>query len=176
MESGTPASPSAIFDLPFSLIRGNSSRVSEANSPKRVAWLPLTPPGVAAFADAPLGRLLFVQLIFALLAASAVVWFLRTAWFPALDAAIHQLPVQGEIRDGRYSIPAETGAAVGWKRVEIQAMRPAGKKTQDPFGSPGKMIDMETSAIAARFNTSSTLRLQVKAGDNEPPTWAVESK
>ena len=106
MESRTPALPSAIFDLPFSLIRGNSQRVSEADSPKRVAWLPLTPPGVAAFAGASLGRLLLVQFFFALLAASAVVWFLQTAWFPVVDAAIHRLPPQGEIRDGKMNWPA----------------------------------------------------------------------
>jgi hypothetical protein len=60
---------------------------------------------VAAFARASLGRLLFVQFVFALLAASAVVWFLKTAWFPVVDSAIHQLPAQGEIRDGKLSRP-----------------------------------------------------------------------
>jgi len=82
--------------------------VSEADSPKRVAWLPLTPPGVAAFAGASLGRLLCVQLVFALLAASAVVWFLTTAWFPVVDAAIRQLPAQGEIHDGQLNWPADS--------------------------------------------------------------------
>jgi hypothetical protein len=72
---------------------------------KSFAWIPLTPPGVAAFARASLGRLLSVQLIFALLAASAIVWFLRTAWFPVVDSAIHHLPAQGEIRDGKLNWP-----------------------------------------------------------------------
>jgi hypothetical protein len=56
---------------------------------------------VAAFAYASWGRLLAVQLIVALLAAAAVVWFLRTAWFPTISQAISQLPVAGEIRSGR---------------------------------------------------------------------------
>jgi hypothetical protein len=82
--------------------------MSAPGGPKSLAWAPLTPPGVAAFAGASLGRLLFMQLIFALLAASAVVWFLKTAWFPSIDAAIHQLPAQGEIRDGKLSWPANS--------------------------------------------------------------------
>jgi hypothetical protein len=64
------------------------------------AWQPLTPRGVATFARASLGRLLLVQLIVALLAAAVTVWFLLTAWFPAITEAIRRLPDQGEIRRG----------------------------------------------------------------------------
>lgn len=67
------------------------------------AWQPLTPRGVAAFARAPLRWLLLVQFVFALLAASAVVWFLRTAWFPTIRQAIAQLPENGQIRSGKLS-------------------------------------------------------------------------
>lgn len=67
------------------------------------AWQPLTPRGVAAFARAPLRWLLLAQFIFALLAASAVVWFLRTAWFPTMRQAIAQLPENGQIRSGRLN-------------------------------------------------------------------------
>ena len=74
---------------------------------KPFAWEPLTPPGVAAFAGAPWGRLGFVQLIVALLAATTVVWFLKTAWFPVLTRAVRELPVQGEIRDGKLSVPGD---------------------------------------------------------------------
>jgi hypothetical protein len=63
------------------------------------AWEPLTPHGVAAFAGATFRRLFLVQLIVALLAAGAVVWFLESAWLPMVRAAIHQLPPEGEIRD-----------------------------------------------------------------------------
>jgi len=73
---------------------------------KPLAWEPLTPPGVAAFAGASLRRLWFVQLVFALCAAAVVVWFLKTAWFPTVGAAIQALPEQGEIRAGRLDWPA----------------------------------------------------------------------
>ncbi len=66
----------------------------------QVAWQPLTRRGVAAFAQAPLGRLLLVQFLCALLAAATAVWFLDRAWFPAISQAIRQLPPRGEIRSG----------------------------------------------------------------------------
>jgi hypothetical protein len=77
-------------------------------SKKKIAWEPITPPGVAAFADASVARVLFVQLIVALFAASVTVWFLKTAWYPVVTSAIQQLPAQGEIRDGKLNWPAES--------------------------------------------------------------------
>ncbi len=74
--------------------------MSALNEPT-FAWEPLTPRGVAAFARASLERLLIVQGIFAALAAACVVWVLSDGIFPVVDAAISQLPEQGEIRAGK---------------------------------------------------------------------------
>jgi hypothetical protein len=82
--------------------------VSETASPKRFAWEPITLPGVAAFAEASVGRLLLVQCVVALIAASVVVWFVKTAWSPEISSAIEQLPAKGEIRDGKLNWPAES--------------------------------------------------------------------
>ncbi len=65
------------------------------------AWEPFTPRGVAAFAGARLGRLLLVQFIVALLAATAVVWFIYNGYSPIVATAIQKLPASGEIRAGR---------------------------------------------------------------------------
>jgi hypothetical protein len=62
---------------------------------------PFTPRGVAAFARAGFGRLLVAQFIFALLAAVAVVYFLRSAGFPPVQTAIDNLPLSGQIQSGR---------------------------------------------------------------------------
>jgi hypothetical protein len=62
------------------------------------AWQPVTPRGVAAFANAPLGRLLLVQFAVALLAAIAVVWFMRADWFPVVTQALSHVPEQGQVR------------------------------------------------------------------------------
>ena len=75
---------------------------------QRRAWQPLTPRGVAAFAEAPWRRLLLVQFVFAILAAAAVVWFLSVAWFPAVTAAIRRLPDRGEIRAGSLNWNADS--------------------------------------------------------------------
>jgi hypothetical protein len=62
---------------------------------------PFTPRGVAAFARAGLNRLLLSQLVFALLGAASIVWFLDDNCFPAVDSAIQNLPATGEIRSGQ---------------------------------------------------------------------------
>lgn len=72
------------------------------------AWEPLTPFGVAAFARAPLRRLLLVQFIVALLVGGTVAWLLRDAYFPTISAAIAQLPAAGEIRSGKMDWRGES--------------------------------------------------------------------
>lgn len=79
---------------------------TEQNWPR--AWEPLTPRGVAAFAGASFARLFLVQLIVALLAAGAVVWFLETAWLPVARAAIHRLPETGAIHDEKLDWHGDT--------------------------------------------------------------------
>jgi hypothetical protein len=69
------------------------------------AWEPLTPRGVAAFARAPLARLLLVQFLVAVLAAIALDCFFYYGCFPTIDTAIQQLPAQGEIRSGSLNWP-----------------------------------------------------------------------
>jgi hypothetical protein len=79
-------------------------------STSRSAWLPITPRGVAAFAGASLGRLLLVQLFFALIAATAFGWFLRTAWVPSIREAISQSPSGAQIQGGVLEWPGDSPA------------------------------------------------------------------
>jgi hypothetical protein len=73
-------------------------------APKRpFAWQPLTPKGIAAFPGATFGRVLVVQFVFALLAASMAVWFINRDWFPVITEAIKQMPAESEIRSGRLA-------------------------------------------------------------------------
>src|SRR5258708_30274145 len=72
---------------------------------REFAWEPVTPRGVAAFSKATFGRLFFVELVIALLAAGVVVWCVATAWVPTVREAIHQLPEQGAIRNGELTSP-----------------------------------------------------------------------
>jgi hypothetical protein len=77
------------------------------------AWQPLTPRGVAAFARAPWMRLFLVQFVFALAAAIAVVWFLRTSWFPTVREAVENLPAQGEIKSGKLEWAGDSPQLLG---------------------------------------------------------------
>src|SRR5688572_24963989 len=75
-----------------------------------VAWQPFTPKGIAAFAAARYGRLFLLQVIVALIAAGAVVWFLRTVWFPPVRESIRNLPEAGALWGRQLEIsdfPAE---------------------------------------------------------------------
>jgi hypothetical protein len=72
----------------------------------------------------------------------------------------------GQIENGQYQIPAANGPALGWNRVEIQAMRNTGRMVQKPFSPPGTMGPEQTEAVAPQFNTQSTLKTEIKSGDN----------
>ena len=74
--------------------------MSEA-PPSTFAWEPFTPRGVAAFAHAPLGRLLLVQIIVALLGGVSVACFLGGSVFPVIETAVRNLPATGQIRSAR---------------------------------------------------------------------------
>src|SRR5579859_4979404 len=67
------------------------------------AWQPLTPRGVAAFADATFGRLFLFQGVVAALSALVVVWFVATHWFPTIKGGIDRLPAHGSIQAGQLN-------------------------------------------------------------------------
>jgi hypothetical protein len=73
------------------------STVQQFDESTTAAWQPFTPRGLAAFANASFGRLFLLLCTIALISAGTVVWFLNTAWYPAIRAAIHELPAQGQI-------------------------------------------------------------------------------
>ena len=72
---------------------------------KKFAWQPLTPGGIALFAGAKLGRLLVVQFVFALLASAVIMRVFYGTWVPVINRAVHELPMQGEIRRGQLQMP-----------------------------------------------------------------------
>ncbi len=73
-----------------------------------VAWEPITPRGVAAFARASFERLFVVQSVVALIATAAVTWLLADGFFPTVADAIRQLPATGGIRNGTLMLPDAT--------------------------------------------------------------------
>ena len=97
-----------------------SSDLHEAKSEDRPlppAWQPLTPRGVAAFAQARSGRLLLVQFLVALVVAASVIWFLATGWFPVVREAIRQLPDTGLIQNQQLSSPSASASPLAENRL-----------------------------------------------------------
>jgi hypothetical protein len=72
----------------------------------------------------------------------------------------------GPIENGRYQLSAAAGPAIGGNRVEIRAMRNTGKMMPKPFAPPGQMIPQQEETIPPKFNSESTLKVEVKPGDN----------
>ncbi len=72
----------------------------------------------------------------------------------------------GPIEGGRYQIASKDGAAVGWNRVEVRAVRKTGRMIPKGLGGTGKMIEEQVEGAAARFNANSTLKINIKPGDN----------
>jgi hypothetical protein len=78
----------------------------------------------------------------------------------------HGTATGGTIENGRYKFSGEEGPAIGWNRVEIQAMRKTGKKIPKPFAPPGQTVDELVEAVSPRFNSESSLKVEVKRGEN----------
>lgn len=72
----------------------------------------------------------------------------------------------GPINNGKYALSAKDGPSIGWNRVEIRAVRKTGKMAQKPMAPAGEMVEEYAEAIAARFNSASTLNVEVKSGEN----------
>lgn len=72
----------------------------------------------------------------------------------------------GEIKNGRYQRAAKDGPAIGKNLVQIRAVRKTGKMVQKPMAKQGEMVEEYGEAVAPQFNTGSTLKIEVKAGEN----------
>jgi hypothetical protein len=71
------------------------------------AWHPLTFRGVAAFAQARLGRVLAAELAVAAVFSLAVVWFMHRAYCPIVYQALEKMPETARLARGRLQgVPA----------------------------------------------------------------------
>lgn len=84
------------------------SGAADGATPSRAAWQPFTFGGLTAFARAPLGRLLLVELATAILVGASVVYFLHRAWSPVILQSIQQMPESAKIAGGRLTGVDET--------------------------------------------------------------------
>ncbi|WP_439624469.1 hypothetical protein [Gemmata sp.] len=70
------------------------------------------------------------------------------------------------VANGRYTVPAAAGPAVGPHRVEVRGLKRSGKAVQKPLAPKGDTAEEMVEAVAAKFNTRSELTVEVKPGEN----------
>jgi hypothetical protein len=86
---------------------------AEVSAAPATAWQPLTFAGVAAFAEARLGRLLAAELLVAVVLSGVVVWFLHRGYSPVVLQAIEKMPdtariVRGQLQGVRGAVLSES--------------------------------------------------------------------
>ena len=72
----------------------------------------------------------------------------------------------GSIDAGKYQLNSATGPVTGTNRVEIRAIKKTGRMVQKPMVPRGEMMEETAEAVLPRFNSNSTLKVQIQAGDN----------
>lgn len=77
---------------------------AEDEDERPVAWNPLTPGGVASFANAPLAQLLATQGTFAFVLWLTLMFYISSSWVPAIDDTIERLPAGSRVAEGKLKI------------------------------------------------------------------------
>ena len=121
---------------------------TDSDSPKR-PWEPITFKGVAGFAQAPLRRLLAVELVVALGVAICTAWFVATAWTPVFTAAIARLPEESVIRGGKLEWPDTTPATLAEESFLSIHVDPHGS------GQAGQVADLQLEFRAQELRLQS---------------------
>jgi hypothetical protein len=78
------------------------------------------------------------------------------------------------IVDGKYQIPADRGPMAGTYRVEIEALRPSGRRVYDP--DTRLMVDELVNALPVRYHTQSTLQMTYDPASDLPHDFDLKSK
>lgn len=81
----------------------DAAEIVVTETKKPAAWQPFTPRGVAAFAQVPGSRVLFLKTAVALLVAVVAGWFLHTSYSPSISEAITHLPDAAAIQYGQLT-------------------------------------------------------------------------
>jgi hypothetical protein len=80
----------------------------------------------------------------------------------------------GEIVNGKYDIPAKRGPSAGAYRVEIESLKPTGRRVHDP--DTRKLTDEYVNVLPARYHSQSTLQVNYDPGSEKPHNFELKSK
>ena len=96
------------------------------------AWQPFTFRGVAAFAFASYPRLFWIQIVFAVLCAGAIVWSLHYAWAPVVRSAVRNLPSEAPTRTEQLVYaPSAPPVLAESRHLAVLLNPPAGQTAAD---------------------------------------------
>ena len=112
-------------------------------------WQPFTFRGVAALATGPPRRLILVQLLAGLWVAGSVAWFLGTAWWPVVDAAAGQLPIQATVRNQVLDWVGPVPVRLGENTFLAVTVDPEG----DPARTSTSDLQLELVRDGVRFHS-----------------------
>lgn len=79
----------------------------------------------------------------------------------------------GEIEGGKFSIPKSRGPAAGSYAVSISSRRSV---DVDPNQPPGPAPKPKPETLPKKYNTATTLKAEIKAGEPNELTFELESK
>jgi hypothetical protein len=72
----------------------------------------------------------------------------------------------GPIKNGRYQLSCQGGPTVGMNSVAIRGIRRTGKPARPSRNPLEQGTEEYEEAVAPRFNSASTLKFEVKPGEN----------
>ena len=70
----------------------------------------------------------------------------------------------GDIIEGRYQIATPVGPAIGTHVVRVSALGQTGRKV---LNAVNRLVDELVETVPDRYNTASTLQVEIKKGRNE---------
>ena len=93
---------------------------------------------------------------------------------PVTNGTINLIPAAGDsrrkasavIENGTFSIPAPKGPNLGKYKVEIHWLKRTGRKVASQGDALGIMVDEAVEAIPAKYNTQTTLQVEIVADQN----------
>ena len=123
----------------------------EADETRPSAWQPFTFRGVAAFAQASVGRLLATQLVVALISGGVLAACFQFGWNPSIRAAVADLPPEGEIDHGELNWHAPAPVRLGTGTLLSFVIDPEDR------GELGQTADVECIFLRKEMRIRSSL-------------------
>jgi hypothetical protein len=82
----------------------------------------------------------------------------------------------GTIKNGKFSIPSETGLVPGTYNVAVYASEKSAERTRPAQVGGGKPSELAKELIPAKYNSQTELKSEIKKGGGNDLTFTLQSK